>query len=301
MDAYLDQVLPNLSDAQQLAVVVAAGVVLLAVIALIVALVVRRRRRRPTPIETPADGEVIRRPVYVDPLLLDDLLGHVETRDFSGELNRALEIDDPDRRPTEVRKLNKVLVGLRQRSDLLHDLDREPETELQEGQAIIATGTLTRLPASDAAELIELAAPLLVHAANGHGPDIRSQNVGVKHPPLALRLDPSTGGDRRYLVVLDHDGLWTDLPASHPGDRSLPSGPVTVLGIVDGVLGARDRISGADVLGPELSYEVRESLRDRDLGTVATTLSNLTDQPLKERELDFEGPGARIGVAAIYR
>lgn len=294
MDTYLDQVLPNLSDAQQLAVAVAVGVVLLAVIALIAALVVRRRRRRPTPIETPADREVIRRPVYVDPLLLDDLLGHVETRDFSGELNRALELDDPDRRPTEVRKLNKVLVGLRQRSDLLHDLDREPQGDLQEGHAITATGTLTRLPASDAAELIELAAPLLVHAANGHRSDIRSQNVGIKHPPLALRLDPSTGGDRRYLVVLDHDGLWTE-------DRNLPSGPVTVLGVVDEVLEARDRISGADVLGPKLSYEVRESLRDRDLGTVATTLSTLTDQPLKERELDFEGPGARIGVAAIYR
>lgn len=301
MDTYLDQLLPNLSDAQQLAVVVAAGVILVALIALIVALVLRRRRRRPTPIETPPDRDVIRRPVYVDPLLLDDLLGHVETRDFSGELNRALETDDPDRRPTEVRKLNKVLVGLRQRSDLLHDLDREPEAELQDGHAITATGTLTRLPASDAAELIELSAPLLVHAANGQGPDIRSQNVGIKAPPLALRLDPSTGGDRRYLVVLDHDGLWTDLPASSPGDRNLPSGPVTVLGIVEQVVGTRDRIDGADVLGPQLSYEVRESLRDRSLGAVAATLSTLTDRPLKERELDFEGPGARIGVAAIYR
>lgn len=294
MDTFLDTILPNLSDTAQLAVLIAVGVVVVALIALAVAVLARRRRQRPTPIDKTSSSDVIRRPVYVDPLLLDDLLGHVETRDFSGELNRVLETDDPDRRPTEVRKLNKVLVGLRQRDDLLHDLDREPESDIEEGHAITVTGRLSRLPASDAAELIELSAPLLVHAANGQSPDIRSHNVGIKHPPLAMRLDPSTGGDRRYLVVLDHDGLWTE-------DRNLPTGPVTVLGIVEDVVNGRSRIDAEEVLAPGLSYEVRESLRDRDVAQVAATLSSLTDRPLKERELDFEGPGARIGVAAIYR
>lgn len=294
MQAFLDQILPNLSDTAQYAVAAAAAVVLLALIALAITLVVRRRRRRPHPIEPEASTDVIRRPVYIDPLLLDDLLGHVETRDFSGGLSEALEGDDPDRRPTEVRKLNKVLVGLRQRSDLVHDLDREPEADLTEGRAVTVTGTLSRLPASDAAELIELSAPLLVHAANGHGPDVRSRNVGIAHPALVLRLSPATGGDRGYLLVLDHECLWLE-------DRNLPSGPVSVLGIIEEIVDAKDRIDGNGLLAPKLSYDARESLRDRDVAEVAATLSTLTDSPLKKRELDFEGPGARIGVAAIYR
>jgi hypothetical protein len=79
------------------------------------------------------------------------------------------------------------------------------------------------------------------------------------------------------------------------------SGHVTLIGVVDDVLGARDRIGPDRYLTPGLSTEVREHVRDRDLGDVVSSLAAAAGTELAERDLTFKGPGARVTAAAIYR
>jgi hypothetical protein len=263
-----------------------------------------RRANAGTASATTATHATIRRPVYLDPLLLDDLLAHVETRDYTRDLRDTLEggrLED-EGHTGETRKLNKVLAGMRGRTDLLTNLDEDHGADLSEGRAVIASGRLIELPATAAAELLELSTPLLAHtpSENGHHGALKTRT----HPnataaptgaaaPLVLRFEP-TAGDRNFLLVLPREGLRVDDPDSLGGH-------VTLIGVVDDVLGARDRIGPDRYLTPGLSSEVREHVRDRDLGDVVSSLAAAAGTELAERDLTFKGPGARVTAAAIYR
>ncbi|MBW3665131.1 MAG: hypothetical protein KY469_18710 [Actinobacteria bacterium] len=305
---FWDGFLELYADEPWLVIAVAAGVIVL-----LAGLWVWMRRRRtarragaaavPASATTPA-RTTIRRPVYLDALLLDDLLAHVETRDYSRDLRDTLEggrLED-DGHAGETRKLNKVLAGMHGRTDLVTNLDEDDGADLTEGRAVIVTGRLVELPATAAAELLELSTPLLTHAPSDNGDDgalkTRPRQTSTATPtstaaPLVLRLEP-TDGDRNFLVVLPREGLRVDDPDSL-------GGRVTLIGVVDEVLGSRDRLGPDRYLKPGLSSDVREHIRDRELSEVVSSLADAAGTKLSERDLTFKGPGARVTPAAIYR
>lgn len=282
-----------------------AGLVVL--LALLVALVVRRRSGSTSmaggdepaaTLDQPATGTV-RRPIYADALLLDDLLAHAETRDYGRSLRESL--DDGPASTSETRKLNKVLAGLEERR-MLVDLDERADAPLAKGSAVRVSGTVEELPASAIAELLELSTPILVHSAaasgNGDGdPSARRTSIpdgawGTGPKVLALT---ASAGSRRFLLVLHPDGM------RDATRRPLTDGEVTLLGVTEEVLGRRDELHLDDYLTPYLSREVQERVRDTDLNDAAVSVANLAGRKVRKRDLTFEGPGARLSVAAIYR
>lgn len=292
VETLLDDLLPGMSNAAQVAI--AAGVAVLVLAALVAVVVaVRRRWRRPRPLgDSPGDG-LVRRPAYLDTAVVGDLLGHTEQQDHSRELRDALETGDDDARTPGVRALNKVLSGLEAHDDLLADLDLDPEAGLHAGKVVRVTGRLEPLPATDAVELLERAAPLL-----GMQPDPLSRDPAPTTPvhvgPLVMRLTPATGDQRRFLVILDRDALRG--PAA-----DLVEEKVTVLAVAQDVLARRDSLDIGQVIRSRLSLEVRDALSERDLSEVVATLSRVTPNELDGDALEFTGPGARLEVGAIYR
>lgn len=303
---FWDGFLELYADEPWLVIAVAAGVI--ALLAGLWLLVRRRRTARRTthvPVSaTTPTRTTIRRPVYLDALLLDDLLAHVETRDYSRDLRDTLEggrLED-EGHAGETRKLNKVLAGLHGRTDLLTNLDEDHDADLGEGRAVVVSGRLVELPATAAAELLELSTPLLTHTPSENGDNgalkTRTRPTATGAPtntaaPLVLRLEP-TDGDRNFLVVLPREGMRVDDPDSL-------GGRVTLIGIVDEVLGSRDRLGPDRYLKPGLSSDVREHIRDRELSEVVSSLADAAGTKLSERDLTFKGPGARVTPAAIYR
>jgi hypothetical protein len=109
-----------------------------------------------------------------------------------------------------------------------------------------------------------------------------------------MALTP-THGDRRYLMVLHPDGM------RDAARRPLTEGEVTVLGVAEAVLGRREKLNIDDYLTPYLSLDVQERVRDSDLNDAAESVASLAGRKVRRRELAFDGPGAHLSVAAIYR
>lgn len=288
----LDDLLPGLSDPVQVAI--AAGAIVIAVTALILAAVaVRRRWRRPTPLgSSPGEG-LVRRPVYLDTAVVGDLLGHTEDQDHSRDLRDALESGDDQARTPGVRALNKVLSGLEAHSDLLADLDLDPEADLHAGKIVRLTGRLEPLPATDAVEILERAAPLLGMQPEPLTRDPDATSTAIHEGPLVMQLTPATGDPRRFLLILDRKALRAQ-------PTELVDEKATVLAVTQDVLTRRDSLDIGGVIRSRLSLQVRDALSERDLGEVVVALSPVTATELDADALVFEGPGARIEVAAIY-
>lgn len=306
MDALTDAI-TAITDALGTAGTAAVLAGLLMLVLLLVALVVRRRRgttpehetdEPATTLEKPTAGTV-RRPIYADALLLDDLLAHAETRDYGRSLRESL--DESSAATSETRKLNKVLAGLEERR-MLVDLDDRTDAPLAKGSAVRVTGTLEELPASAIAELLELSTPVLVHSVSASGNGDGGSPSGARSVPdehwgagpKVLALTPSEGS-RRFLVVLHPDGM------RDAARRPLTNGEVTLLGVAEEVLGRRDKLDLNDYLTPYLSRDVQERVRNSDLNDTAESVANLAGHKVRRRDLTFEGPGARLSVAAIYR
>ncbi|HEX9766411.1 MAG TPA: hypothetical protein VGA36_06580 [Nitriliruptorales bacterium] len=304
MDA-ISEAIATVTDSLGIAGATTAVIGLIVLTVLLVTLIVARRREEggppdepPATLDAPTVG-TIRRPVYTDPLLLDDLLAHAETRDYGRSLRDTL--DDESAATAETRKLNKVLAGLQQRR-MLVDLDERADAPIAKGSAITVTGTLEELPASAVAELLELSTPVLVHSAasagGGNGDRARADHevpeVLWGPGPKVFALTPRDG-DRRFLLVLHPDG------ARDAVRRPLTAGQATVLGVTEDVLGRRDRLHVDDYLTPYLSRDVQERVRDSNLGDAAESVASLAGHKIRRGDLSFEGPGARLSVAAIYR
>lgn len=270
--------------------VIVAAAVLLALA--VMALVVWRRRRRRTPAARPAPG-AIRRPVYVDPELLEDLRAHTDLEPRTG--------DHAPGRTSRTRLLNDTIDAL-DRADMLLDLDRdrEDEVEIAAGRAVLLTGTLERLPATDAAALLELSTPLLERARHDAGdgddhdgqvvtrPTVRTE-VTDAGAPVVVKLRHATGD---HLMVLPRSNLRI-------GDPTELVRPLTVLAVVERVLGRREKLDVDDYLRPHLSPQGRDALGTRDLSEVVGSLHELTDDG--GHDLAFRGPGLVLTPAAVWR
>ncbi len=266
-----------------------------------------RHRRDQRVVERPTGR--IRRPVYLDVDLLDDLRAHgareaeVPTSVTTGATT-ATTSGSPtsagSARTEETRRLNDTLAAL-DGSPILTDLDADPDADLEEGTAVVLTGTLVRHPASDAAEILELSAPLLQRASsNGHGDGgtatvsrVRPDEVTTETAPLVVRLDHPSA-KRGYLMVLPREHLRVDDPIR-------AGGSVSILAVVEKVLGRRDTVTVEDYLSPHLSPQGRAMLDDRDLAETVSALSDVTNEDLAARDLHVRGPGALLTPASIHR
>lgn len=300
------------AEQYQTEIAVAGGVVVLLLVGWAIWRAVRSRRGERT-VERPTD--TVRRPIYADHQLLDELRAHGTPATDRGEPGAGTP-----RRPEspsgtggdgtrstgseDTRRLNETLTAL-EGSPVLVDLDADPDAELRPGKAVVLSGTLQRHPATDAAEILALSAPLLQRASgngHGHGPSgdgdtttltqARAEEVSTESAPVVVRLEhPATKRD--FLLVLPRRHLLVDDPIR--GDRR-----VTVVAVVEKVLGRRETVEVDEYLAPHLSEQGRSMLAEQDLTELITGLSDVTHENLGARDLPFKGPGALLSPAAIH-
>lgn len=269
----------------------------------------RRRQREQAPVTTAKRADLIRRPLYLDPVVLSDVLAHLEDHDHGQSLRKLLDPDvftgdDAESTPlTErtgfVRAANKAVAAATNRPDLVSDLDEHPDATIESGRLVLVSGRLRVLPASDAARLIEHAVPLLRAAPRtpqrseerGDGPVLTLERTSspTESPTLVLELEAGRPAGR-FVVALDRDSV----------SRELTTGPATILGVVDRPLRRRERLDAEDYLRPRLSTEARIALDDRGLGAVVESLAAATGQKLTTRDLELHGPGATLTPAVIW-
>lgn len=287
---------------------VAAGIAVL-LIGLLVLAAVRRRRRTAPPARR---EELVRRPVYLDSVILSDVLGHLEATDHGRNLRTILEDtgeqdlnQPPDEftthRDDQVRLLNKAIAAAAQRRDLAIDLDKEPEADLTPGRVIRVTGTLRVLPATQVADLLERGVPLYGRpnrlqpsARSGHdeGQVLVLEEAGLDTTRPAVVAEFETPHvSEKILLIMDAEAMWQD---------SIPTKTVSMLAIVDRVLNRRDRLDLDDFVRPHLSLQVRSALGSRDLMEVARPLSQAAGAELKKKDLQLRGPGSTVTPAAIW-
>lgn len=329
------------AGATEIAIAVGALVVLL----LLVWLAVRAFRSRDhgeRTVERPTG--TVRRPVYSDDALLDDLRAHAAGR--SGDLRRDADGDrdrdadrpsvagqpatadvhpvtdgtddatttaaaDPARdrgdrgdrdddagersREDSTRRLNETVRAL-EGSDVLIDLDAHPDAELEAGKAIVLSGTLERHAASDAAEILELSAPLLHRGAGNGGGSVTDGGVDgatAEGAPLVVRLEHPVD-KRGFLMVLPREHLLVE-------DPTRLGSTVSVLAVIERAIDKRERLEVEDYLGPHLSRDGQAVLGERDLTETIATLSQVASEDLGADDLPFQGPGALLTPAAIQR
>lgn len=286
------------AELYQTEIAIIGGVIVLLLVGWLAWRAVHRRRTRT--VERPSG--TIRRPVYTDGVLLDDLRAHGDpARRHGGETTTAAT--GQSARTEETRRLNDTLAAL-EGSPVLLDLDADPGADLEDGRAVILTGRLRRHAASDAAELLELSTPLLERASsNGHHQDdsrdtttltpVRRDQVTTAAAPLVVVLEHAAS-KRHYLMTLPREHLRVD-------DPTRSDAQVSVLAVVERTLGRRDALTVEDYLGPHLTDDGRSVLADRDLAETVTALSDVTHDDLAARDLRFRGPGALLTPAAIHR
>lgn len=294
---------------EPLLVAAVAGAIIVLLIGLL-ALAALRRRRTTAPPER--REELVRRPVYLDSVILSDVLGHLEATDHGRSLRNILEdtgeqeLGQPDdefttHRDDQVRLLNKAIAAAAQRRDLAVDLDKEPEADLAPGRVVRVTGTLRVLPASQVADLLERGVPLYGRP-NRLQPTGRSKKddsqvlvleeaeLDTSRPPIVAELE-TPHVTERILLIMDAGPMWQD---------TVPTKTVSMLAIVDRVLGRRDKLDLDDFVRPHLSLQVRSALGSRDLMEVARPLSQAAGGELKNKDLQLRGPGATVTPAAIW-
>lgn len=324
----MNDVLEFVEQNQTEVALVVGGLVLL----LLLWLLVRAFRRRGADRTVERPTGTVRRPVYADEALLDDLRAHAGG---GGDLRRsedrppaqpatsevhpapdttttsAGEAHDParDRRPDRdrhrradgeagredsTRRVNETVAAL-EGSDILIDLDAHPDAELVAGKAIVLSGTLERHAASDAAEILELSAPLLQRGSGGGGSMTNGGAAGAtaEGAPLVVRLEHPVD-KRSFLMVLPREHLLVEDPTRLGSN-------VSVLAVVERALDKRETMDVEDYLGPHLSRDGQAVLGERDLAETIATLSQVTSEDLGADDLPFRGPGALLTPAAIQR
>lgn len=297
---------------------IAAGLIVLLLGAVVLGRLARRRRTAPPE----RREELVRRPVYLDSVILSDVLGHLEATDHSRNLRILLEDESEEelrtpeeqltsRRDDQVRSLNKAIAAAAQRQDLAVDLDKNPDSELKPGQVIRVTGQLDILPATRVATLLERGVPLYgregrLHSATAapstrrgaHDDDTDTlllvnerTSLDTSRPSIVAEFKAPHVSGGRILLALEPEALERD---------SVPAATVSMLAIVDRTLGRRERLDLDDFLRPHLSLQVRSALGSRDLMEVAEPLAKATGDELKRRDLRLTGPGATVTPAAIW-
>jgi hypothetical protein len=254
----------------------------------------------------------VRRPVYLDSVILADVLGHLEATDHGRSLRTILEDtgeedlnQPPDEftthRDDQVRLLNKAIAAAAQRHDLAVDLDKEPDADLTPGRVVRVTGTLRVLPATQVADLLERGVPLYgrpnrlqptARSGRDEGQVLVLEEAGLDttRPPVVAELETPHLSEK-ILLIMDAEGMWQD---------SVPTKTVSMLAIVDRVLGRRDRLDLDDFVRPHLSLQVRSALGSRDLMEVARPLSQAAGDELRKKDLQLRGPGSTVTPAAIW-
>lgn len=310
--------------ATEIAVAVGALVLLLLLIWLIVR-AFRSRQDADRTVERPTG--TVRRPVYTDAALLDDLRAHAtgpgkdlrrdpeEPRPATADVHPVdadaattsadastgpaaspgPRDDDDHTREEDTRRVNETLRAL-EGSAILIDLDAHPDAELEAGKAIVLSGTLERHAASDAAEILELSAPLLHRGAGNGGGSVTDGGVDgatAEGAPLVVRLVHPVD-KRGYLMVLPREHLLVE-------DPTRLGATVSVLAVVERAIDRRGALAVEDYLGPHLSRDGQAVLGERDLSEIIATLSQVASEDLGADDLPFEGPGALLTPAAIQR
>lgn len=287
---------------------IAAGIMV--VLIGVLALAAFRRRRKTAPPERRED--LVRRPVYLDSVILSDVLGHLEATDHGRSLRTILEDTGEDElnqppdeftthRDDQVRLVNKAIAAAAQRRDLAIDLDEEPDADLAPGRIVRVTGTLRVLPATQVADLLERGVPLygrsnrLQPTARAKKDDsqvlvLEETGLDTSRPPVVAELE-TPHVNERILLIMDAEGMWQD---------TVPTKTVSMLAIVDRVLGRRDNLDLDDFVRPHLSLQVRSALGSRDLMEVARPLSQAAGAELKKKDLQLRGPGSTVTPAAIW-
>lgn len=306
----------ELAEQYQLELAIIGGIIVVLILAWLAWRALRKRRGGP---QVERRTDTVRRPLYLDGDLLDDLRAHGDaTASGSVDAGTAEDAATPAAatpgtesetgseagatraRTEETRRLADTIAAL-EGSEVLIDLDADPDAELSPGKAVLLTGTLHRHAASDAAEILELSAPLLQRAGtNGHGEGdgdttttpARAEEATADHAPLVVELRPPSTKNR-YLMVLPRTHLRVEDPTRED--------TVSVMAVIDRVVGRRDTLPPEDYLGPHLSGQGNTLLEDRDLTETITTLSEVANEELDGDELPFKGPGALLTAAAIYR
>lgn len=294
---------------EPLLVAAIAGALVVLLIGLLVLAALRRRRKTAPPERR---EELVRRPVYLDSVILSDVLGHLEATDHGRSLRTILEDTGEDEltqpadeftthRDDEVRLLNKAIAAASQRRDLAVDLDKEPDADLAPGRVVRVTGTLRVLPATQVADLLERGVPLygrpnrLQPAARSGKEEsqilvMEEAGLDTTRPPVVAEFETPHVGEQ-ILLIMDAEGMWQD---------SIPTKTVSMLAIVDRVLGRRDKLDLDDFVRPHLSLQVRSALGSRNLMEVARPLSQAAGSELKKRDLHLRGPGSTVTPAAIW-
>lgn len=326
------------AGATEIAIAVGALVLLVLLIWLAVR-AFRSRDHGDRTVERPTG--TVRRPVYSDDALLDDLRAHAAGR--AGDLRREPDGDrdrdadrpavagqpatadvhpvtdgtadatttaavDPARdrsdrdddagersREDSTRRLNETVRAL-EGTDVLIDLDAHPDAELEAGKAIVLSGTLERHAASDAAEILELSAPLLHRGAGNGGGSVTNGGVDgatAEGAPLVVRLEHPVD-TRGFLMVLPREHLLVE-------DPTRLGSTVSVLAVIERAIDKRETLEVEDYLGPHLSRDGQAVLGERDLTETIATLSQVASEDLGADDLPFKGPGALLTPAAIQR
>ncbi len=256
---------------------VVGAVVVVALLTWLIVAVVRRRRAAHVPSRAQRIGDAL----YRDRTVLDDL--HLLGTDAESNGHGA--------------DLTGALANLEERGALV-DLDADPRADLDPGQVVVASGTLVPLPATRAAELLELSAPLLARAGTQPDPDGPTDTATVTRPRTDLNNAP-------VVVALDHDAsnrrLLMLLRRPELDEGALSLEPVTVVAVVDHALERRDTLGPDEYLRGYLSDDGRELLDGRSLTDIIGSLSDVTGDQLSRKELGFKGPGAQVRVASIHR
>lgn len=284
--------------------IVAAALVVL----LLAWLAARRVRRHRRDAMIADDGPTIRRPVYADSTLLEELRAHAPTiGQGASEMgtatttlgSSATTADAASRRAMATRQMNDTLDALTG-TTVLNDLDGDPDRELEVGQAVLFSGTLERHAATDAVEILELAAPLLIRNRQAATDEdagtltVTPQTIDLDRPsgPVIVHVEHPTT-KRGFLMVLRRDNLLVDDPT--------PGSDVTILAVVDRVIGRRETVEVDDYLAPHLTPAGREVLEERDLAETIGTLSEVAGEDLGQKDLKLRGPAAILTPAAIHR
>ncbi len=301
-DAWSDLVTGNA------AMVIALGVV---AVALLIGGVWWARRRNRIIIVPEARTDLVRRPRYLDGAVLSDVLAHVESTDHGRSLRNVLEYQESTDearavalRTEQVRALNKALDASHQRADLATVLDESVEELPESGMIIEARGRIRILPASEAARLLIRARTLLSPAwlppTAPAAPEptttsgalltepARTITTVQDRPPVVAALDTRLG---RLLMVLDEESR---LDGVRDGEV------VSLLGVIGRPLSRREPARPEEYLPDHLPGDVRDALRGRDVGEVASHLAEAVGQDLDRKSMIERGPGAMVRPAAIW-
>lgn len=293
------------------AVVAGAAVLVLLVVGWLAFRAYRRRGRSGA--NTPPRPNRVRRHLYLDEELLRDLGSYERERleatsgsaSSNGHADRSGAHDDePHQGETHDGEtdgapafaglpadLQGPLAGVKAHG-LLVDLDRHPDADLREAHVVVATGRLQQLPATTAAELLQLSAPLLQRAAsNGSATIAERPEVDEGQAPVVVAIQHAHS-DRQLLMTLDRSAL-RDFDGS-------PVEEVTLVGVVERVLDSRDTLSLDDYLAPHLTDTSRRAIGDRSVTDVVIKLSEITGEDVPSgRDLAFQGPGAQVSAASL--